>query len=111
MQKFHKKNSYNFKSSFPNQIEDEQKIKLIYEQKNHHAGSIYCLDWSISSRLIASGSNDKTIKLLAVPDFEESFNNKDEALELILEGHKGVVRSVCFEPTSDFVLLSGGTSK
>jgi WD40 repeat protein len=28
---------------------------------------------------------------------------------MILEGHKGVVRSVCFEPTSDFVLLSGGT--
>src|SRR5437879_1825379 len=37
---------------------------LIYEKKNHHQGSIYALDWSSSGKLIASCSNDKSIKIM-----------------------------------------------
>ena len=107
LQRFNKKNSYNFKESLTGDYDD---IKLVFEQKNHHMGSIYCLDWSVSGRLIASGSNDKLVKLMVIPDLEESFGLKDqESLELSISGHKGTVRSVCFEPTSDLVLLSAGT--
>jgi WD40 repeat protein len=109
LQKFNKKNSYNFKI---NQSEDKhiEDIKLIFEQKNHHMGSIYCLDWSISGRLIASGSNDKLVKLMVIPDLEESYGVKEqETLELTISGHKGTVRSVSFEPTSDLTILSAGT--
>ena len=138
LQRFNKKNSYNFKSDLHqsnnllyqninnnlfnnnrNQIQNFNNnfnsneaiddIKMVFEQANHHMGSIYCLDWSLSGRLIASGSNDRLIKLMVVPSLDESFYGKDyETLELIISGHEGTVRSVCFEPTNDLILLSGG---
>lgn len=109
LQRF-KKNSYNFKDNNENTNLFNDDIKLIFEQKNHHLGSIYCLDWSISGRLIASGSNDKLVKLMVIPDLEESYLLKDqETLELTISGHRGTIRSVSFEPTSDLVLLSAGT--
>lgn len=43
----------------------------IYQQKNHHHGSIYCLDWSPKGRLIATGSNDKLVKILVVPKLDQ----------------------------------------
>ena len=46
-------------------------IKVIFEQQEHHNGSIYCVDWSKTSRLVATGSNDKMIKILIAPNFEE----------------------------------------
>ena len=97
---------------------------LVFEQKKHHAGSLYCLDWSASGRLLASGSNDKIIKLLVVPKLAEnlSINKEDKKEESNIEedddstilylpiaGHNGTVRSVVFDPTSDLVLFSGGT--
>lgn len=112
LQKFNKKNAYNFRDVYPNTPDDQDDVKLVYEQKKHHLGSIYCLDWSISGRLIASGSNDKLVKLMVIPDLEESFSHREQdTLELAIQGHQGTVRSVCFEPTSDFVLMSAGTSK
>jgi WD40 repeat protein len=57
-------------------ITSKTKMPLIFEQKNHHMGSIYCLDWSVSGRLLASGSNDKVIKLMVVPELSESSNTK-----------------------------------
>ena len=50
---------------------DDQGIKVIFEQQEHHNGSIYCVDWSKTSRLVATGSNDKMIKILIAPNFEE----------------------------------------
>lgn len=47
-----------------------QKLHVLFENENHHGGSVYCLDWSRSSRLIASGSNDRSIKILVCPDLE-----------------------------------------
>ena len=68
-------------------INSKTKMPLIFEQKNHHSGSIYCLDWSVSGRLLASGSNDRLIKLMVVPQLSESTNSKkneedDDILEL-----------------------------
>ena len=94
-------------------ITSKTKMPLIFEQKNHHMGSIYCLDWSVSGRLLASGSNDKNIKLMVVPELSESTNSKkneedDDILELPIEGHNGTVRSICFDPSSDLTLLTSG---
>jgi WD40 repeat protein len=96
-------------------ITSKTKMPLIFEQKNHHLGSIYCLDWSVSGRLLASGSNDKNIKLMVVPELSESTNSKkndedDDILELPIEGHNGTVRSICFDPSSDLTLLTSGDS-
>ena len=94
-------------------ITSKTKMPFIFEQKNHHMGSIYCLDWSVSGRLLASGSNDKIIKLMVVPELSESTNSKkneenDDILELPIEGHNGTVRSLCFDPSSDLTLLTSG---
>jgi WD40 repeat protein len=60
--------------------------------------------------LIASGSNDREIKILVTPNLEneEALN---QLLVLVLKGHTAIVRTVCFDPSNDLVLLSGGLSK
>lgn len=41
-------------------------VKVLYKKGKHHLGSIYCMAWSPSGRLLATGSNDKLIKLIRV---------------------------------------------
>ena len=92
-------------------INSSTKMPLIFEQKNHHLGSLYCLDWSVSGRLLASGSNDKIIKLMVVPPLSEGDgknNEDDDILELPISGHNGTIRSICFDPSSDLTLLTAG---
>ena len=92
-------------------INTTTKMPLIFEQKNHHLGSLYCLDWSVSGRLLASGSNDKVIKLMVVPPLSEGDgknNEDDDILELPINGHNGTIRSICFDPSSDLTLLTAG---
>ena len=84
-------------------------LPLLFEKPNHHTGSIYCLDWARSGKLIATGSNDKVIKIVVVP---ESFNTS-EIMELEISDKnyiKGTVRSVLFDPLNENRLLSAGTS-
>ena len=38
--------------------------KVLYKRGKHHLGSIYCMGWSPSGKLIATGSNDKLIKIV-----------------------------------------------
>jgi WD40 repeat protein len=87
----------------------DQKLSILFENENHHNGSLYCIDWSRTSRLIASGSNDRTIKILVCPDLENQQNHQ-ELLVLPLIGHSAIVRTVCFNPIDEFMLLSGGLS-
>lgn len=87
-----------------------QKLQVVFENENHHNGSLYCVDWSRFSRLIASGSNDRTIKILVCPDLEDPYN-QEELLVMQLNGHQAIVRTVCFNPVDDLMLLSGGLSK
>ena len=88
-------------------------IQIVHEETEHHNGSIYCVDWSQMSRLVATGSNDKLIKILQVPDFEHASIEDQEQIwkdvkELELVGHKAIVRTVCFKPFDPTTLLSGG---
>ena len=57
--------------------QNETGIDVIFEQQDHHNGSIYCVDWSRTSRLVATGSNDKMIKILVTPLFEQIENGED----------------------------------
>jgi hypothetical protein len=81
-------------------------VPILFERKNHHLGSIYCMDWSRSGRLIATGSNDKMVKILVAPDLTEE-GDSSEYTELRLLGHKGIVRSVCFTHDETKVLSAG----
>ena len=104
----------------------EQYIDVVFEMVGVHVGSVYCVDWSYSGKFIASGSNDKTIKLLKCPDFLTLQENNSETViyangkyvtgesdlpsihERTLTGHDGTVRSVVFNPVDDKFLYSGG---
>lgn len=85
-------------------------MQILFENENHHNGSLYCVDWSRSQRLIASGSNDREIKILVTPNLENE-EVLNQLLVLVLKGHTAIVRTVCFDPSNDLVLLSGGLSK
>nr|CAH7733047.1 unnamed protein product [Callosobruchus chinensis] len=37
---------------------------VLFKRTKHHKGSIYCLAWSPAGDLMATGSNDKTVKLM-----------------------------------------------
>ena len=96
---------------------NKESISLFYEQKNYHFGSIFSIDWSPTGRLIATGSNDKTIKLMNISDLHTSnIKNKKiisetETQEMQITGNQGTVRSLCFEPGNDNILLSANSGE
>ena len=107
-------NNNNTQSLLSNSKLNKETISMIFEQKEHHHGSIFCIDWSSSGKLIATGSNDKTIKLLNIPELEENNKksiNDHKTFELQITGNQGTVRSLCFEPTNDLILLSANTGE
>lgn len=40
-----------------------QPANVVFKRTKHHKGSIYCLAWNAQGNLIATGSNDKSVKL------------------------------------------------
>ncbi|XP_043211667.1 WD repeat-containing protein 47-like [Amphibalanus amphitrite] len=80
---------------------------VVLKRPRHHKGSIYCMAWSPVGDLIATGSNDKTIKLMRFD--ADSCTMEEPAAELTM--HDGTVRDVCFiEDMSNksSLLVSGG---
>ncbi|XP_014366525.1 WD repeat-containing protein 47 isoform X3 [Papilio machaon] len=80
---------------------------VLLKRTKHHKGSIYCLAWSPAGDLLATGSNDKTVKLMRF----NSHTCNLEGQEVELTMHDGTVRDVCFiEDTSNktSLLVSGG---
>ncbi|OMJ91689.1 hypothetical protein SteCoe_5717 [Stentor coeruleus] len=104
----------------------EQYIDVVFELRKAHLGSVYCIDWARSEKQIASGSNDRSIKVFYCPDFLQMQESQSETLifedgaylngegnlpeikEKILWGHENIVRTVCYNPVDDLTLLSGG---
>ncbi|XP_037073680.1 WD repeat-containing protein 47-like isoform X1 [Pollicipes pollicipes] len=80
---------------------------VLFKRTKHHKGSIYCLAWSPVGDLIATGSNDKTIKLMRFN--AETCNIEGQEIDLTM--HDGTVRDLCFiEDMSNksSLLISGG---
>ena len=80
------------------------------KRTRHHKGSIYCLAWNPLGNLIATGSNDKTVKIMRF-NTEECFNDVagggggEQETELAM--HDGTVRDLAFMGDSQ-TLVSGG---
>lgn len=80
---------------------------VLFKRTKHHKGSIYCLAWTPDGQIMATGSNDKTIKLMQFNS--ETSNLEGQEVELTM--HDGTVRDLCFlEDTSNksSLLISGG---
>ncbi|XP_068892844.1 WD repeat-containing protein 47 isoform X5 [Tenebrio molitor] len=89
--------------------EDHQTYQpmVLFKRTKHHKGSIYCLAWSPVGDLMATGSNDKTVKLMRFN--ADTSNLEGEEIELSM--HDGTIRDLCFlEDTSNksSLLISGG---
>lgn len=84
-----------------------QQPTVLFKRTRHHKGSIYCMSWTPDGSLIATGSNDKTVKLMRFN--AETSNLEGQEIELAM--HDGTVRDVCFiEDTTNrsSLLISGG---
>eukprot|EP00742_Colponemidia_sp_Colp-10_P003826 GILJ01004076.1.p1 GENE.GILJ01004076.1~~GILJ01004076.1.p1 ORF type:complete len:685 (-),score=91.95 GILJ01004076.1:169-2223(-) len=88
-------------------------IPVVLEKQRVHLGSIYCVAWNASGSVIATGSNDKTIKLIPIgaidlnnPPFGQSYIDQ-HLKETALIGHTSTVRALDFSSTTDR-LFSGG---
>ena len=103
------------------EVPGSTELPHVFEMDSLHAGSIYSLDWSKHGAQIATGSNDKTIKVFAVPNLEDyvdtalvfSGSRCTSGQEAVPELHirslpnqPGTVRSLCFHPMDDEILFS-----
>ncbi|XP_054156723.1 WD repeat-containing protein 47-like isoform X3 [Oppia nitens] len=80
---------------------------VITKRSKHHKGSIYCLAWNATGDLLATGSNDKSIKMMR---FDPSTNELVGG-EAELTMHDGTVRDMCFMEdmtNHSSLLISGG---
>ena len=80
---------------------------VLFKRTKHHKGSIYCIAWSPDGSLIATGSNDKMVKLMHYNNDENQLSGR----EIELTMHDGTVRDVCFLEDSSInknVIISGG---
>ncbi|UJR37530.1 hypothetical protein I4U23_030232 [Adineta vaga] len=86
-----------------------KQAKVLYKKNKHHVGSIYCMAWSPSGRIIATGSNDKLIKLVRLN--MDRLEDDSTHTEIELTHHNGTVRDLIFMHDNlkdDSILLSAG---
>ncbi|CAM9547342.1 unnamed protein product [Chrysoparadoxa australica] len=74
-------------------------------REHHHKGSVYCCAWDSTSRLLATGSNDKSVKVARVGSILGSDQSDQLDKDLVLLGQGGTVRDVCFSPLPESGLL------
>lgn len=79
---------------------------ILFKSNRHHRGSIYCVAWSAAGDIIATGSNDKSIKMTKFD--AETCSVTWPGLELAI--HNGTVRDLAFvsRASGTPVLVSGG---
>ncbi|XP_056276651.1 WD repeat-containing protein 47 isoform X2 [Pseudoliparis swirei] len=78
-----------------------------FKRNKHHKGSIYCAAWSHCGQLLATGSNDKCVKVL--PFNAETCNATGPDLEFSM--HDGTIRDLAFmegPESGGAILISAG---
>ncbi|XP_075250588.1 WD repeat-containing protein 47-like isoform X2 [Convolutriloba macropyga] len=94
----------NFNSNYPEkQNSAKPPMKPLWAKKDVHKGSIYCVDWSLSGDLIATGSNDKMIKIIPVDPITQQLRGGCAEIELAM--HDGTVRDVVFTSSASGIIL------
>lgn len=80
---------------------------VCFKRNKHHKGSIYCVAWSHCGQLLATGSNDKYVKVL--PFSAETCNATGPDLEFSM--HDGTIRDLAFmegPESGGAILISAG---
>lgn len=55
---------------------------VLFKRTKHHKGSIYCMAWSPQGDLVATGSNDKTVKLMRYNEVQKQLEGKEIELTM-----------------------------
>lgn len=86
--------------------QDIPEPEVVYKKIPIHRGSVYCVAFSPKGDIIATGSNDKIIKVLRFG--EDNLTGQQDEMELAI--HNATVRDLTFVNTSGSlpVLASGG---
>ncbi|CAG9857558.1 unnamed protein product [Phyllotreta striolata] len=90
-----------------NEISAPYQPTVLFKRTKHHKGSVYCLAWSPVGDLLATGSNDKTVKLMRFDCQKGELDGDD----VELTAHDGTVRDLCFledRSNGSSLLISGG---
>ncbi|XP_026053861.1 WD repeat-containing protein 47b [Carassius auratus] len=81
--------------------------EICFKRIKHHKGSIYCVAWSPCGQLLATGSNDKYVKVL--PFNADTCNATGPDLEFSM--HDGTIRDLAFmegPESGGAILISAG---
>lgn len=57
---------------------------VLFKRTKHHKGSIYCMAWSPQGDLIATGSNDKTVKLMRYNDDQKQLEGREVSFKQLV---------------------------
>ncbi|NXA49118.1 WDR47 protein, partial [Nothocercus julius] len=79
-----------------------------FKRNKHHKGSIYCVAWSPCGQLLATGSNDKYVKVLP---FNGETCNATGRPDLEFSMHDGTIRDLAFmegPESGGAILISAG---
>lgn len=84
-------------------------VSTVTDIRDIHRGSVYTCDWSLLSRsssecLLASGSNDKFVRICS----PLSSDGSSSVVKASLKGHNGTVRVVKFSRAKDSTQLASG---
>lgn len=79
-------------------------MATVFKKQKYHRGSIYCMSWDPEGRCLATGSNDKTIKILQFDPHAHSQIGGEVEFNI----HAGTVRDLAFVPNRNGYLISGG---
>ncbi|XP_061682028.1 WD repeat-containing protein 47-like isoform X2 [Syngnathoides biaculeatus] len=97
-----------YPDTLPTSTPDAVKQPAVRFRRNkHHKGSIYCVAWSHCGQLLATGSNDKYVKVL--PFSADSCNATGPDLEFSM--HDGTIRDLAFmegPESGGSILISAG---
>nr|XP_057923597.1 WD repeat-containing protein 47 [Doryrhamphus excisus] len=91
----------------PNGSSPVKQPAVRFKRNKHHKGSIYCVAWSHCGQLLATGSNDKYVKVL--PFSAETCNATGPDLEFSM--HDGTIRDLAFmegPESGGAILISAG---
>ena len=69
---------------FPTSGGSAQQPKVLFKRMRHHKGSIYCVAWSHSGNLVATGSNDKLVKLVRFDPDKCNASGKTTSVKFVL---------------------------
>lgn len=92
--------------------EDHQTYQptVLFKRTKHHKGSIYCLAWTPDGRLMATGSNDKTVKLMRfnadTSNLEGIILQKQEMYDNFFCIHITIFKNWSYKLWSQVILIS-----